>query len=404
MPRPLEGIKVVEVAMWAFVPAAGAMLCDLGASVIKVEPPSGDPLRGLVTTGYAANPNGFVVSWENYNRGKRSITLDLRREEGLEIFYKLLGDADVFLTNLLPSARRRMKIDADTLRSRFPKLIYAVGSGLGQHGPEADRGGYDAITYWARSGIQSATTPEDADYPVGPPGPAFGDCASASVLAGAVAAAIAQRAMTGHVPVIDVSLLGVGMWSMQRGITEAALAGKERFPRPPRGATFNPLVNIYKTKDGRFLSLCMLEGQRYWAAFCAVAGRPDLATDTRFVAEADRAHNSRACVEELEALFQSKTLAEWREILARQEGPWDVVQHVGELKDDRQVKANGYMQPVDYGDGRILNMVSIPMQFDGAPLPAHPAPALGADSETILHQLGYDEQRVIDLKVAGIVF
>jgi crotonobetainyl-CoA:carnitine CoA-transferase CaiB-like acyl-CoA transferase len=404
MRRPLAGIKVVEVAMWAFVPAAGGMLSDMGATVIKVEPPTGDPMRGLVTTGYAPNVQGFVVSWENYNRGKRSITLDLRRKEGVEVLYELLDDADVFLTNLLPPARRRMKIDADSLRSRFPNLVYAVGSGLGQHAPEANKGGYDAITYWARSGISSATTPDDADFPVGPPGPAFGDCASAAMLAGGVAAALAQRAMTGHAAVVDVSLLAAGMWSMQRGITEAALKGRERFPRPKRVATSNPLVNVYKTKDGCFLSLCMLQGQRYWAAFCEVAGRSDLATDPRFAAEAERAHNSAACVDALDALFLTRTLAEWRQILARQDGQWDVVQHVGELKDDRQVKANGFMQPVDYGGGRSLNMVSVPMQFDGAPLPAQPAPGLGADSEAILQELGYDEDRIIDLKIGGVVF
>jgi crotonobetainyl-CoA:carnitine CoA-transferase CaiB-like acyl-CoA transferase len=404
MPGPLQGIKVVEVAMWAFVPAAGGMLSDLGATVIKVEPPTGDPLRALVTTGYNPAPQGFVVSWENYNRGKRSITLDLRREEGVEVFYKLLADADVFLTNLLPAARKRMKIDAETLRARFPNLIYAVGSGVGQHGPEAEKGGYDAITYWARSGISSATTPDDQDFPVGPPGPAFGDCASASVLAGAVSAAIAQRAMTGRVSEVNVSLLAVGMWSMQRGITEAALEGKQRFPRPPRGVTFNPIVNVYKTKDGRFLSLCMLEGQRYWAPLCEVAGRPDLIKDPRFATAVDRQRNSAVCVAELDALFLSKTLAEWKDILTRQDGPWEVVQYVGELKDDRQVIANGYLQPVDYGDGRTLHMVSVPMQFDGAPLPAHPAPALGADSDTILKQLGYAEERIIELKVEGVVF
>jgi crotonobetainyl-CoA:carnitine CoA-transferase CaiB-like acyl-CoA transferase len=403
MSGPLKGIKVVEVAMWAFVPAAGGMLSDMGATVIKVEPPAGDPLRGLVTTGFGANPQGFVISWENYNRGKRSITLDLRRKEGLDVLHQLLADADVFLTNLLPAARRRMKIDAPELRSRFPNLIYAMGSGVGQRGPEADRGGYDASTYWARSGIASSTTPEDVDYPVGPPGPAFGDCASAAMLAGGVAAALAQRAMSGHVSVVDVSLLAAGMWSMQRGITEAALEGKERFPRPQRGTTANPLVNVYKTQDGRFLSLCMPEGQRYWATFCEVAGRPDLAVDPRFQTEVERARHSALCVAELDGLFRTRKLTEWREILARQDGPWDVVQHVGELQHDRQVRANSYMQPVDYGDGRTLNMVSVPMQFDGAPFRARPAPQLGADSESILRQLGYSEERIIELKIAGIV-
>ena len=404
MPRPLEGIKVVEVAMWAFVPAAGGMLSDLGATVIKVEPPSGDPIRGLEIGGFVSGgPGRFDFSWENYNRGKRSITLDLHQEQGVEVLFKLLEDADVFLTNLLPRARARMGIDIDAVRTRFPNIIYAVGSGAGRLGPESHRGGFDSATFWGRGGISSSLTEEDAERPVGPPGPAFGDCISASMLAGGIAAAIAQRAMTGHASVVDVSLLSSAMWCMQRGITQSTHDRAKRFPRPA-GLPNNPLVNSYQTHDGRFVSLCMLQQQRYWGSFCETAGRPDLANDPRFIDTQARKANMAACVAELQALFRSKSLAEWREILARQEGQWDVVQHVGELCDDRQVQANGYLQAVQYEDGRELRMVSVPVQFDGVPLPARPAPGLGVDSEAILTKLGYDTEQILALKVAGVVF
>lgn len=404
MSRPLEGIKVVEVAMWAFVPATGGILSDLGATVIKVEPPTGDPIRGLQIGNMATGEQAFDFSWENYNRGKRSVTLDLRKHQGVEILYRLLADADVFLTNLLPPARQRMGIDIETLRVAFPDLIYAVGSGVGQQGPEADRGGFDAITFWARGGIASSMTDEDAETPVGPPGPAFGDCISAAMLAGGVSAAIAQRAMTGHASVVDVSLLSTAMWSMQRGITQSTHDNVARYPRPKSGLPNNPLVNSYKTADGRFVALCMLQEQRYWAQFCIAADRPDLAEDSRFIDTTARTDNLAACVAELKALFLGKTLAEWRAILARQEGQWDVVQHVGEIKDDCQVIANRYMQRVAHDDGRSLAMVSSPMQFDGAPLPVQLAPELGEDSDAILADLGYGEEQIIDLKIAGIVF
>lgn len=405
MNRPLEGIKVVEVAMWAFVPAAGGILADMGADVIKVEPPTGDPLRGLKIGDSEPGQHGFVLSWENYNRGKRSITLDLRQESGVEVLYKLLEDADVFLTNLLPPARRRMHIDVEDIRTRFPGIIYAVGSGLGRRGPEGDKGGYDSISFWARGGIASSISQEETDFPAGMPSGAFGDCTSAAMLAGGVAAAIAQRAMTGHNPVVDVSLLATSMWSMQRSVTQATLDGVARLPRPKqRPGGGNPLVNTYQTSDGRYLSLCMLQSQRYWAGFCETVGRPDLGADPRFETAEGRTANLTACVAELDALFASRPLAEWRAILARQDGQWDVVQHVGELKDDCQVQANGYMQTVDYGDGRKLEMVSVPMQFDCAPLPARPAPDIGADSDELLASLGYDEDAIIDLKVAGVVF
>lgn len=404
MSRPLEGIKVVEVAMWAFVPAAGGILSDMGATVIKVEPPSGDPLRGLQTGIPQSKETSLNLSWESYNRGKRSITLDLKQEAGQAVLTKLLADADVLLTNLLPPARKALKIDAETICTRFPKLIYATGSGVGQNGPEANKGGFDAITFWARGGISSAMTDEDAPSPVGPPGPAFGDTLSGSMLAGAVAAALVKRAMTGEVQKVDVSLLGAAMWSMQRYISQATSDNVQRFPKPPLDRPNNVLVNTYRTADGRFVALCMLQADRYWPRFCEVAGRPDLAADPRFADAKSRRANIDACFAEMKALFASKTLAEWRHLLSQQEGQWDIVQEVGEIKDDCQVQANDYLQYLESGDGQTLPLVSVPMQFDGAALPARRSPELGADSDAILASLGYDEDAIIELKMTGVVF
>ena len=402
MGKPLAGVKVVEVAMWAFVPTAGAILADMGATVIKVEPPSGDPIRGL-QTGLGAN-SAVDYSWESYNRGKKSITLDLKQQAGLDVLYRMLEDADVFLTSLLPPARRVMGIDAESLRARFPGLIYASGSAVGPNGPEAEKGGYDAITFWGRGGIASSLTPEGAPMPGSPPGPAFGDALSGSMLAGGVCAAIAQRAMTGEASTVDVSLLGAAMWAMQRPIAQSTDQGVACLSRPPEGRPNNVLSATYKTKDGRFIALCMLQADKYWAPFCEVAGRPDLAADPRFTDSAARRTNVDACVAELKALFASKSLEEWRAVLARQAGQWDVVQHVGELAADEQVTANDYLQPVTTVSGHPLRIVSVPMLFGGAALASAPAPALGADSDSILIDLGYDEGAVIDLKVAGVVF
>lgn len=403
--RPLEGIKVVEVAQWAFVPASAGILADMGADVIKIEPHEGDPLRGLTTGGAKPGQHGFILSWENYNRGKRSITLDLKQQAGIDVLYKLVEQADVFLTNFLPRTRSKLKIDVEHLKAINSKLIYAIGSGSGRRGPEGDKGGYDAITFWARAGIATSVRAREEDYPPQPPTGAFGDTLSGAMLAGGIAAAIAQRAMTGHAAVVETSLLGTGMWAMQRAITQAAMDNVKSFPAYPRemGAA-NPLVGIYRTSDKRYVSLCMLQGQRYWPGFCEVAGRPDLITDPRFATDRDRAMNGKVVLAEMDALFASKTLVEWQAALKRQDGQWDTVQQVGELKDDPQVIANELLQEVDYGDGRIMKMVSVPMQYDGRALQPRPAPEVGQHSDEVLSQLGFDEDAIVDLKVNGVVF
>jgi crotonobetainyl-CoA:carnitine CoA-transferase CaiB-like acyl-CoA transferase len=401
MGKPLDGITVVEAAMWAFVPLAGAILADMGARVIKIEPPSGDPIRGLITG--AARSEHFDYAWESYNRGKESLTLDLKLATGRAVLDKLLARADVFLTNILPPARAKLRIDEATIRRAFPNLIYATGSPAGQNGPEVDQGGYDAITFWARSGLASSMTEDGAAQPLGPPGPAFGDSLSGSMLAGAVAAAVAKRALGGGASSVDVSLLSAAMWAGQRYVAHGTSENVLRFPRPSGAKPNNVLVANYRTSDDRFVALCMLQADKYWSKVCELGGRPDLAADPRFVDARARSENLDTCHAEVQAMFAAKSLAEWRKILPRTGGQWDVVQHVGELQSDPQVVANDYIQYLEV-DGRRLALASTPMQFDGAALSSSRAPALGADNDAVLAELGLDEAAIIDLKVQGAVF
>jgi len=218
-----------------------------------------------------------------------------------------------------------------------------------------------------------------------------------------VAAALFRRERTGKASIVDTSLLGAGMWAMQASITATRLVGTEEMPKSGRSSMPNPLVNAYRTSDDRFVSVCMLQGQRYWPGFCTAIGRPDLAIDPRFANEAERVCNLDECIAQLDAEFVKRPLAEWQVILATQSGQWDVVQKSGELGDDPAALANHFVQEVDYGDGRRLTMVSAPMQFDRQNLASAPAPELGADSDAVLAEVGYSEDQIIDLKVAGVI-
>src|SRR3984957_5805950 len=250
--KPLEGIRVVEISMWTYVPSAGAVLADWGADVVKVESPVGDPIRGLVNAGVGPM-DGITFTWEIFNRGKKGIGLDLTQPAAREIVYKLVETADVFLTSLLPSVRAKLGVDLDSIRARNPQIIYAAGTGQGARGPEADRGGYDSITFWSRGSISASVTPPDYRRPVGMPAGAFGDSISGMALAGGIAAAVARQARTGETSTVDGSLLGTAMWAMQMGIVGAAVA--EAAPQAASSAVprvANPLVNNYKTSDNRW--------------------------------------------------------------------------------------------------------------------------------------------------------
>jgi crotonobetainyl-CoA:carnitine CoA-transferase CaiB-like acyl-CoA transferase len=399
----LEGIKVVEVSMWAFVPAAGAILADWGAEVVKVEPPEGDPIRGLVMSGIKPGHNGLTFMWEIFNRGKRSVAIDLRQPAGRDLLLEMARGADVFLVSLLLDTRRRLGIDVDDIRSVNPRIIYAAGSGQGAFGEEATRGGYDSMTFWARGGIADAVTPDDYPHPVGMPTGAFGDSLSGAIFAGGIAAAIAHRERTGEGTVVDASLLASAMWAMQAGIVGSSVLGVDALPKMSREAGANPLVATYRTSDGRYVALTMLQPDRFWPPLCEAIGRPDLIDHPRFGTAEKRAEHISESIELLDGIFATKTLAEWRDILDRQPGQWDVVKKMGELRTDPQALANHYVQRVDYGDGRGLEMVSAPVQFGRTPPVLGPAPELGADTDRVLQELGMDWEQIIEAKVNGIV-
>ncbi len=397
-----EGVRVVELAQWVFVPVAGALLADWGADVIRVEKPEGDPYRGLMTQGIGADGGGVNLSIALANRGKRSLAIDLKSPQGLEVLQRLLENADVFLTNLRPGALRRLGLDADQLLARHPGLVYARGHGFGVRGPDADQPGYDASAFFARGGLADALTPPERDYPIAQRG-AMGDRNGAMALAFGIAGALFRKQRTGRGGVVDVSLLATAMWTLSSDLL-SALKGVD-IPRPAnRADTPNPLTSAYRTADGRFIQLVFIEGDRYWPSLCRALGRDELIDDARFATLAARRQNSAACVALLDAEFGRRTFAQCKEVLARTDAPWAPVQTVNELLDDPQVIANHYIGEVQPEDGTpAYRLPAVPVQFDEQPPPMRRAPELGENTESILLELGYAWEQVEALQRAGVI-
>jgi crotonobetainyl-CoA:carnitine CoA-transferase CaiB-like acyl-CoA transferase len=402
MSKPLEGIRILEVAQWWFVPSAGALLADWGAEVIKIEHPEvGDPQRGLVTSGLLP-AGGFNFMWEQPNRGKKSVGIDIKTDGGRELVYELAKQSDVFLTSFLPEARRKLRIDVEDIRGVNPKIIYARGSGQGVRGPDAERGGYDGASYWARGGIASAITGAGHDGPPVSQRPAFGDSIGGMTIAGGIASALFKRERTGEPSVIDISLLAVAMWNISADLTMAkaleALGMKGGLPKMDRKRVPNPIVNAYPTKDGRWIMLIMLQSDRNWPDLCRHLEREDLIDDPRFDTAENRAKNGAACVEVLDEIFLSRTLEEWKQALATTDGVWAPVQHPLELYDDPQVVANGYLPEATLNDGSTARLVANPVQFDEQSYELSGAPECGQNTEEVLLDLGVDWDRIEGLK------
>ncbi len=402
MALALEGIRVLEVAQWWFVPSAGAVLSDWGADVIKIEHPTfGDPQRGLITSGMVPSASvNYMI--DQPNRGKRSVGLDLKSPGGVEILYRLAETSDVFLTSFLPSARQKLEIDVEHIRARNPNIVYVRGSGQGTRGPDSDKAGYDGTSFWCRGGIADALTPPTLERPVGAR-PAFGDGIGGMTLAGGIAAALLRRERTGEPSVVDVSLLATAMWTLCSDINASQFAKPGAAAGPPRGFPANPVVHQYLTADGRWVQLMLLQADRDWADFCRHIDRPDLIDDPRFADMATRAKHAGECVQQIAEVFAARPLAEWREKLASMRGAWTVVQTAGEVREDPQATANGYVRPVEAPDGTGYTLVANPVQFDEVPVDLTPGPEHGQHTEEVLLELGLSWEEIVEHKGAGAV-
>jgi crotonobetainyl-CoA:carnitine CoA-transferase CaiB-like acyl-CoA transferase len=341
---------------------------------------------------------------EHPNRGKRSIGLALEQPEALDVLHELIRTSDVFLTNFLPRARRRLGIELEDVRKINPDIIYVRGSGFGATGPDSEKGGYDSTAFWARAGSALGTTPVDYDGLCVMPAGAYGDSLGGMTIAGGIAGALFARERTGETSVIDVSLLGVGAWANALSVGFALLEGGPPERRAPgNSARTNPLVGNYRTADDRWLVLAMLQPGRYWPEFCRHIGREDLITDDRFATAEALMGNAPVAADIVQDVLATRPLAEWVARFAGMEGQWAVAQDPWEVGQDPAVRANGLIAEVIDREGTTRELVANPVQFDEKPAQITRAPQFAEHTDEILRALGKSDNELIDLKISGAV-
>ncbi|OBK14962.1 CaiB/BaiF CoA transferase family protein [Mycobacterium asiaticum] len=401
--KVLSGVRVLEIAAWTFVPSAGAVLAEWGAEVIKVEPRNGgDPQRGLVTMGIVdAGTRAVNYMIEIPNRGKKSIGVDLGTPGGQEVIRRLAATCDVFLTSYLPSRRKKLGIDVDDIRAASPNIVYVRGSGHGPKGPDADTPGYDGVSYWARGGIATVLT-EDAEELVRSR-PAFGDLLGGMTIAGGIAAALYKKATTGRGSIVDVSLLGLAAWNLSPDVAVSQLHGGSSIPKFGHADAPNPLVGTYRTSDGRYVQLMMLQLDKFYPEAMRAIGLPELIHDPRFADPASRFANRSELISLMDEAFARHTLAEWRTRLADLSGAWGVVQTPGELCQDPAVTANGYVAQTTTMNGAPFALPTNPVQFDEQPVVPPGAPEHGQHTEEVLMDAGLDWDTILAYKDTGAI-
>jgi len=370
----LENYRIIELGVWVAGPAAAGVLADWGAEVIKVESPEGDPMRRMLQV-IVGHGEPQSPPFDLDNRGKRSVVLDLKQESDRAQLHKMIREADVFLTNLRADALERLGLGHEDLLAENPHLVYALVTGYGLEGPDADRAGYDVGGFWARTGVASALAPEGQPPPNIRGG--FGDHATALATLSGILGALLERERTGKGQLVETSLLRTGLYCLGWDLGMVMRFGKLAATRP-RAEEINPLVNSYKAADEKWFWLLGVESQRHWPNVCRSIGREDLIDDERFVDARGRRHNARACIEELDGEFATRTRDEITASFDEHDVWWAPVLTPEEVVEDPQAIAAGAFVEVPAGEGAPAHRaVASPVQFHGGMPPIGPVPGLG---------------------------
>ena len=397
----LSGIKVLEIATYVFGPGAGAILSDFGADVIKVESPGiGDPLRHA----HKAPPFmkcDFDYPWQQDNRNKRSIALNLKSDEGREILLKLVRETDVLITNFPPNVLERLQIRYEDLAPENDQLIYGQITGYGEKGDDANTPGFDGNAYWARTGLMDAVRTAEGDPAM--PSPAMGDHPSAMTMYAAIMTGLYKRERSGKGSKISTSLMANGLWAASSALS-GILAGTKPYRRLNPAKPGSALVNYYRTKDERWISLIVIQEEKHWPNFIKAIERPDLAADPRFAELAIRFKHAKELGAIFREIFKTRNCDEWRERLRDNKITFSVVATFEDVIDDAQAIENDMFIDVEGHNTGRGQAVNSPFWIEGSDkVPAHIGSALGADSVKILQDLGYEDNQIKQLTETGAI-
>lgn len=394
-----QGLKVIDCGSFIAAPAAATILSDFGADVIKIEPPgAGDPYRNLPKL--PGNPTSeHNYGWMLDARNKRSLALDLAKPEAQAVLHRLVGDADVFVTNYPLKVREKLRLSYEALAPLNERLVYASFTGYGERGEEAAKPGFDVTAWWARSGMMEIIRTAPGDTPVRPT-VGMGDHPSAMSLFAAVVTALYRRERTGRGTCVSSSLLANGLWS-NAYLAQAALVGAVTVPRPPREQALNALTTYYRCRDDRWLILTILNEDRYWPVLLTCLDREDLATDARFATREDRHERSVELVGVLDEAFATQDRAHWREVLHSHGIVFDVVASPEDLADDAQLAANDNI--VAFEDGSFRTVDSPFTVGDATKTVPRHGPAVGEHTDEVLREAGFSDSEIASLRDGGAV-
>jgi crotonobetainyl-CoA:carnitine CoA-transferase CaiB-like acyl-CoA transferase len=394
-----DGLKVLDCASFIAAPAAATVLSDFGADVIKIEPPgTGDPYRNLPNLpGYPRSEHNFA--WMLESRNKKSLALDLTKKDAQAVLYRLVTEADVFITNLPPQVRAKLGITHDHLGHLNDRLIYASFTGYGEKGAEANKPGFDSNAYWARSGLMDLVRADEHTTPARSIA-GMGDHPCAMAFYGAIVTALYKRERTGKGSHVSSNLMANGVWAASV-LAQAKLVGAKFGERRPRERALNAVTNHYQCKDGRWLILSLLNEDRQWPTLARCLEREDLVTDPRFATKPDRHARSLELIKIFDGIFAGKPLAEWRKILDGNGLVFGVVGILDDIPNDQQMIDNEVLVPFE---NDTMLTISSPIWVDGSKKvqPRKP-PGLGEHSDEILRNAGYDEATIEKLRASGAV-